>query len=379
MPETTSYISANGQYRLTVVPRQLDSQLAYFEAKSRGAPLGEPEGPLGQFEQLRGGKWVLLWSRPLVNEVAPVTALVADEGKHVVTFDNWHSTGFGEHVVVIYGPDGALVRSLRLDQIVPAFFIDGLPRSVSSIQWRGGKARFVGEKLELAVSEPREDQTEGSFAVRIALADGRVEPIAPEKLAELGPRMCAAHANSVRRFNENLAYQRGDLVYPVSGNKNDWQGYLYNAVERLRPREAPAKGATETASLADVYGEATFELLEAGAYMDEDFRDLFRDALTAPPPELHRRWFASRDQDRMVAEVERTAKRIKPGQLTGADIYFFADDAHWPRLRDALTGSGARLVQIDPSVPIPPRIEDIAALPPERTVDPACATPADRR
>lgn len=379
MPEVTSYVSANGKYRLTVVPRKLDSQLAYFEAKSRGETLPHSEGPLGRVEELRDGKWVPLWSRPLVNEVAPVTAIVADDGGRFVTFDNWHMTGFDEHVVVIYGAGGALVRSLRLDQIVPAYFVDALPRSVSSIHWRSGEARFIGEMLEVAVSEPRDNLSEGgSFAVQIALADGSVQPIAPEKFAELGMRMCALHADRVRQFNESLAYQRGALAYPASGDKDDWQRYLHSAVERLRPREAPAEGESETDPFAGIFGETTFELLEAGAYMDEDFRDGFREALTAPAHELRRRWFASRDQERMVAEVKRTAKKIKPGQLAGVDMRFFVDGAHWLRIRDALAASGAQLVQIDISVPISPRIEDIAELPSPRTVDPACATQPER-
>jgi hypothetical protein len=375
MPETTTYVSANGQYRLTVVPRQLDSQLGYFEAKARGDTLAESKGPTGRVEQLRQGNWVQIWSRPLVNEVAPVRALAADDGGRVVTFDNWHSTGFGVHVVVIYGADGALVRSLRLDQIVPAYFVDALPRSVSSIQWRGGDPRFVGDMIELAVSEPRKDHGgEGSFVVRIALADGRVEPIAPETLAKVGPDMCAAHADSVRNFNAYLSFERGDLIYTGSGNKDGWQRYLANAVERLRPREAPKENESGTDRLAGIWGETTFELLDSGAYMEDDFRDQFRSALAAPMPDLSRRWFASRDQDRMVAEIERTAKKIKAGQLVGVDMYFFADGAHWQRIRDALAASGAQLVQVDPAIPIPPRSEVIAALPPERTIDPACTT-----
>jgi hypothetical protein len=233
--------------------------------------------------------------------------------------------------------------------------------------------------LEIAVSEPRDNLSDGrSFKLHIALADGSVEPIAPKQLAELRMRMCALHADSVREFNESLAYQRGALAYPASGEKGDWQRYLHNAVERLRPREAAAESESETDPFAGIFGEATFELLEPGDYMDEDFRDSFRDALTAPAQELRRRWFASRDQERMVAEVERTAKKIRPRQLAGVDMRFFVDSAHWPRIRDALAGSGAQLVQIDISVPIPPRSEDIAGLPPERTVDPACAAPADR-
>eukprot|EP01035_Chromulina_nebulosa_P009054 gene9054-12233_t len=60
------------------------------------------------------GHWSTVWRKPLVNDVSPVSALVANDGGHVVTFDNWHSMGFGDDAVVIYGPDGAVVRAMAL-------------------------------------------------------------------------------------------------------------------------------------------------------------------------------------------------------------------------------------------------------------------------
>ena len=373
-PSVETYVSANGQYRLTVVPREIGSQLAYFEAKARGEELPEPEGPLGRFERLEGGQWVSVWSRALVNEVAPVDVVVGDDGRHVVSFDNWHSKGHGEHVVVIYGEGGALVRSLRLDQIVPAYFIDALPASVSSIHWRRGAPRFVGDRLQVEVAGPDRDLlAEGSFPVRIALADGMVDPIAPDLMATLTSRVCAAHVSQVRGFNDYLAFERGDLAYPVTAEKDDWRRYLHHAARRLRPATDDSALEDSADPFASMLGETTFELLQRGEYMEKDYRDDFRLALVAPPAELRRRWFAARDQDKLVAEIERSAKKIGPGQLAGVEMRFFADAAHWPQIAAALAASGATLVQIDTGVPIPARAEDIAELPPERTIDPACA------
>lgn len=374
-PSMTTYVSANGQYRLTIVPREIGSQLAYFEAKVRGETLPEPEGPLGRFERLEGGHWVSVWSRALVNEVAPVDAIVGDDGRHVVTFDNWHSMGHGDHVVVIYGEGGALIRSLRLDDIVPGYFIDALPATVSSIHWRQKEPRFIGDRLEVAVAEPDSELTEvGSFPVRIALANGVVEPIGAETMALLIPRVCAAHARNVGNFNSYLAFERNDLAYPATTDKDDWRRYLHHAVERLKPADEGDDALEDsTDPFAGVFGETTFELLDRGAYMEKDFRDDFRLALVAPAKELRRRWFAARDQARLVSEVERAAKKIKPGQLTGAEMRFFADDAHWPRIAAVLAASGASLEQIDIATPIPPRQGDVAALPPERAINPACA------
>lgn len=139
MPEPETTASANGEFRFTVTPAPIGSQLEYFreevKAENNGKPVERP-APLGLFERRDAkGQWEPVWASPLANPVAPVTVLVADDGRHVVTFDNWHSVGHGTHVIVIYGPDGGPVRSLALTDLVPEDYMMALPRSVSSIYW----------------------------------------------------------------------------------------------------------------------------------------------------------------------------------------------------------------------------------------------------
>jgi hypothetical protein len=43
--------------------------------------------------------------------VAPVSALVSEDGAYLITFDNWHSMGYGDDVVVLYRTDGTLIHS----------------------------------------------------------------------------------------------------------------------------------------------------------------------------------------------------------------------------------------------------------------------------
>lgn len=71
----------------------------------------------------------------LVNEVAPVSALVSDDGRRLVTFDNWHAMGYGDDVVVIYRSDGTLVRKFSLEELLTAEDVRELPRSISSRYW----------------------------------------------------------------------------------------------------------------------------------------------------------------------------------------------------------------------------------------------------
>ena len=178
LPQTEAYVSPDGGHRLTVTPRSLSGQLRYFEDKVEGRePAGQSrDGPREARALLErrepDGRWREVWRRTLPNDVAPVRALVADGGRYAVTFDNWHSVGFGDNVVVIYGGDGRLIRSFRLDELLSTEAIDRLPRSVSSIAW-GGPHRFSedGGRLVLKIrrsdgdaADPRYDDLEIDLA-----------------------------------------------------------------------------------------------------------------------------------------------------------------------------------------------------------------------
>jgi hypothetical protein len=111
-----------------------------------------------------------------VNPVGPVTALVSNDGRYMATFDNWHSTGHGDKVVVIYRSDGTVVNNLGLDDFLTEEDIESLPRSVSSIQW-SGKHRFDESQglLVLKVSPDGKD----THDIGIELATGR--PVAAKR------------------------------------------------------------------------------------------------------------------------------------------------------------------------------------------------------
>lgn len=143
LPDVETFHSADGRWRLVVTPRKLRGQLEYFRDKVAGnhdagaaatVSANEPRGEL--FRKTRGGTWQRIARWSLVNEVAPVTALVANDGT-VVTFDNWHSTGHGDDVVVIYRSDGTLIRKFGLADILEEEDIFQLRHSVSSIWWSG--------------------------------------------------------------------------------------------------------------------------------------------------------------------------------------------------------------------------------------------------
>jgi hypothetical protein len=156
LPTPKKYYSENKQYYFEVIPRVLDSQLKYFEDKvAKREPAGSKPDVVDNYckgifyTQDKNGKYEKLWETRLSNDVAPVGALVSDGGEYVVTFDNWHSVGYGDDVVAIYGSGGTQVRKMSLSDIFPQNSAVKLPRSVSSIYW-GGK-HHIDEKNQQLV------------------------------------------------------------------------------------------------------------------------------------------------------------------------------------------------------------------------------------
>ena len=172
LPETTAYLSADRYWRLTVIPRELESQLAYFRDKVDGR---EPAGAASGNQQ-RQGQWRVVWDKPLLNEVSPADAVVSRSGQ-AVTFDNWHSLGYGLDVVVIYDAQGNVVRAMALDDFMPEQYIHTLFRSSSSIHWGGEHCiTAFGERVVLRVAMPSLGRRAGPqyVEVPVELASGRV-------------------------------------------------------------------------------------------------------------------------------------------------------------------------------------------------------------
>jgi hypothetical protein len=83
-----------------------------------------------------GAEWSKLWDKPLQNQISPVTALVANGGWRVVTFDNYYSVGFGEEVIVFYDEEGNLIKKYSLEALLSEKELGQVSRSVSSRWWR---------------------------------------------------------------------------------------------------------------------------------------------------------------------------------------------------------------------------------------------------
>jgi TonB family protein len=153
MPREVQYHSANGEWRVVIVPARVESQLAYFQAKVAEEESGQPVVRQSYaravvFRKGRVSTWERVAEWRLLNEVAPVSAMIANDGT-VVTFDNWHMTGYGEDVVVIYRPDGTLVRQYGLTDLMEPLDVEMLNHSVSSIWW--SKTHRIDERQHVLV------------------------------------------------------------------------------------------------------------------------------------------------------------------------------------------------------------------------------------
>lgn len=188
LPKKEKYYSPNKKYYLEVTPKKLESQLKYFEDKVEGRKNAGAQKELkdnrakGAF-YARGadGGYSKKRAFPLVNEVSPVSAVVASNGDYFVTFDNWHGVGYGDDVVVIYRSDGVLIKKFGLEDLLTEGDIETLPRSVSSIWWGG--EHYIDQPHGLlilkVVSNRKNSWEDGAefHELKIELATGRtLEP-----------------------------------------------------------------------------------------------------------------------------------------------------------------------------------------------------------
>ena len=120
-PSERGFVSTRGSVVVRASPRQRDENDGYATAK--------------YFRWSPPDSYELYLEISLLNPVAPVVSLVHENGT-LFTLDNWYSNGHGE-VVVIYKPNGEILRSYVLSDLYPdKKKREKIRRSISSIWWR---------------------------------------------------------------------------------------------------------------------------------------------------------------------------------------------------------------------------------------------------
>ncbi|MEO5829797.1 MAG: hypothetical protein ABIQ36_04440 [Rhodanobacter sp.] len=353
-PTPKTYTSDDGTWRFTVTPRAINSPLAFFEDKvanhknAGGIPGNLQKQAQGFMEHRQHGQWQAVWNRPLLNEVGPVSAIVSPTGQ-AVTFDNWHTMGYGKDAVVIYDRDGKPVRAMALDDFLPTVWVDALPRSVSSIWWGSGHHFSAdGKQLVLQVVVPSLKQTAGDFDkaehcdLAFDLASGRAIPPAAEGWAHA---MASAEAVDARNRIEAAKAEAAfisPLTAPHSAVDQDWHGYLVEAFFRLDPEWQdgwPATNVLRSPQRDDYQASVGF----------------LRDALHDDSSRHGALMIASPSQDNLVKVLSELTPAVPLGWLKHARVYVVADNAHTKSVAKALARTGATYIQLDPDKPIPQR------------------------
>lgn len=373
-PTVETYQSANGQFRLTVIPRELESALDFFEDSVAGRDRpGQARGGSGQAtgileRKLDSGGWSQIWLEPLVNDVAPVRAIVSDGGRYVVTFDNWHFIGMGDQTVVIYDRQGAPIRSLALTDFLPDDYVMALPRSTSSIHW-GGEHRFSedGERLILQILVPREGRPFGDpefVEMEIGLDSG--EPIEASGEAWAAARHAAAPIMQARfaERREYLAWMSAPLRAPTGDDQWEWRRFLREAFHRLDPDWESEEPRVVYVGKPDD-GDYRQEL----DWLSEDFlapepHDTEAEDSLEDPALLEDLFgtipvIGSADPQNLATLLADLAAEIPAGKLRGTRLYLVSPEPAGARVAQAFDLSGARVIVIDPAEPIPQRPERV--------------------
>jgi hypothetical protein len=354
-PTTEVTPSANGAYRVTVVPRPLSGALDFFEDKVDGiGPAGQRKGnpqtsPIALVERWEAdGTWSQVWQMPLVNDVAPPSVLLADDGAFLVTFDNWHSAGYGDDVVVIYDRKGDLVRKLSLEQILPPAYVAHLPRSVSS-RWWSGKHALVegGQFVELQVVQPGSGlgsrREKVHVPVRIRLADGEVMPPGGKVWDDAMARATQLEAERLAAWEALRRLRASPLSAPSSRDTVAWRDYMFEIRDRIEGKEESMGGMVLAAP-----GE------EPG-YHDADDITAWIEYFDASDEYGSESFIlSSPTSDRLADLLEKSLQARDAGAMKTAHLAFIGTPAEGARVAEAARRLGARFTFVDRTAPYPP-------------------------
>jgi len=359
LPTERSVTSDDGRWRLTITPRTLTSQLDYFtdsdagKHKAGGIPSGA-DSASGRMHRREGERWIEVWSALLLNDVSPVEVLVSHDGL-AMTLDNWHSMGYGDTAIVIYDGVGQPKCQWSLDDLLPISHVDNLPRSVSSIAWRGNVSiEEKTDRLRIPVAMPIDmSDRAGPRDVERALEhpefvtleiDVRTCAVSPPEQGQWARAIASAAAAQKNRELDRQDWRamfHAPLLAPTGADEDAWLRYLAQA--RLR-----------AVDIEDVYASADDVVLVPADVSDEaDHPRNLRSRLSDNPTDDSTLIVGSPSQQALVEAITNAAKNASPGKLAGMTIVLVVDDEHHAKAAMALAASGARLVQVDPSKPLP--------------------------
>lgn len=344
-------LSANGQYRFTAFPAPEGKVDAYLDNRAK-AGVSRPSAT-GRLERKRaGGGWETVWQAPLANLIAPTDALVTNDGRHVVTFDNWYATGHGEDVIVIYRADGSLVRSMMLTDLVPDFYRDALSHSVSSIDWRKQAAfEADGASIGIDVYEPGASFMDGdarALRILVALTDGAVT-LPPE--AEWQAALAKARRVTLDLVRDGLRtgrMARNPVTAPEDCDAWRWEAWLREVFERQSPVGGNAGYVSSNVMLPVGTEDHERRLTNFKWEPSNRYRYPQRVALAAPCA-----------SDVLLLAAKGVAQRTADEGETfpNMTLWVAAAKSDFDAVAQVLAPTGITTIWIDPALPVPQRAD----------------------
>ena len=365
LPLTKTVDSANGEWRLTVKPAQPPEEPPcdpVTNTQPPAPPVSEADRipPLATMARRgKNGEWKTVWEGPLVNRIAPAQMLVADNGA-VITLDNWFSLGRGENVIVIYDRKGRLVRSMPLTALVPQGYMDVLPISKNSVHWYGAaEISEDGKQLLLHVLLPpyKDWAIGGMIPFAIALKDGAITPPPPNQwqaMQAMRDEVLGRKAAEAAAFAERMeGYRRRPLTAPAMGDSKGWHYYLTEAHLRLTPDwpdvSDPIILLLEGGRAGPIHSRR--RLTEAFAENAGAERVFMIAALSFLGPTLY--------FEHALSPLPDVFSNLAPGSLAKTTVYIVAGPELQAQLQPSIIPSGAQVIWLDPTQPIPQRTERI--------------------
>jgi hypothetical protein len=174
-PQPKLFASAYGTYALKTLPdvssvgTRTRTEGVHSPAQA-GQIVGTSEGVFFTLDE--NAKEKVIWRSKLVN--IPSRAIMVESGKYVITLDSWRSAGF-DHCLVVYGENGKVIADFKLEDLLTAKEIEGLPASVTHRSWSDKDiAEFEDRSREEGKLIIRMKYNGWAKVIRLSLSTGKL-------------------------------------------------------------------------------------------------------------------------------------------------------------------------------------------------------------
>jgi len=162
LPSSAGYVSDDGT---TVV------RVQFGRPAESGIPAKECVAKVARLNE-KDGSYQFLRSIVLRNQVGPSTAVISNDARFLVTFDDFCESGLSDNAVVIYDLERGTTVAHRIEDFLPTAYRERLHRSVSHLDWRDGHPYLNDYDRKVYISP--DFRTKEGISVIIDLANNSI-------------------------------------------------------------------------------------------------------------------------------------------------------------------------------------------------------------